>query len=151
MIREFWLVAAVVTALTAPGRAQDQCVAPKAPAIPDGARATANQIITAQSEIKAYAAASDNYQKCLAQELARQDALAKQNSTEPDPGLLSAVQVKSAAQMNDARRIATAWGAAVQAFNKAQQSKQRQPAPNAAPGGGGYGSGGYGGNMGGRY
>lgn len=149
MIRNVLLCAAVVVAMAAPARAQDQCVAPKAPAIPDGAKATANQIIAAQNEIKAYAAASDSFQKCLAQELARQDALAKQNSTEPDPGLLSAVQVKSAAQRNDVQQVVTAWTAAVEAFNKAQQSKQRQPAATTAPATG-YG-GGYGGGMGGRY
>jgi len=148
MIGKLLAGAVFLFALAGPVRAQDQCVAPKAPAVPDGAKATSNQIIAAQNEIKAYAAATDGYQNCLAQELARQDALAKQNNAELDPNILSAVQVKSTAQRNDAQQLATAWTAAVEAFNKAQQRK-RQPAPNAAPAGGGYGGGGYGG--GGRY
>jgi hypothetical protein len=151
MIRKFLSGGALVIALAAPAWAQEQCVAPKAPVIPDGAKATPNQIIAAQNEIKAYAAAADNYQSCLAQEIARQRAAAAQNSAELDPSLQSAVQVKSTAQKSDAQQVAAAWGAAVEAFNKAQQRKQRQPASApSASGGAGYGGGGYGGGMG-RY
>jgi hypothetical protein len=148
MIRKFLSGGALVIALAAPVWAQDQCVAPRAPVIPDGAKATSGQIIATQNEIKAYAAASDNYQSCLAQDIVRQRTLATQNNAELDPNLQAATQVKSTAQRNDAREVAAAWGAAVEAFNKAQQRKQRQPAPNPAPGGAGYGGGAYGG---GRY
>ena len=150
MIRKFLSGGALVIALAAPAWAQAQCVAPKAPVIPDGAKATANQIIAAQNEIKAYAAASDNYQSCLAQEMARQKAAAAQNNAELDLSLQSAVQVKSTAQKSDAQQVAAAWGAAVEAYNKAQQRK-RPPVPTSSPpGGAGYGGGGYGGGMG-RY
>jgi hypothetical protein len=126
--------------LVAPAWAQDQCVAPKTPAIPDGGRATATQILAAQNEIKAYVAASDNYQNCLAQEFTRQQAVSRQNNSELDPNLQATMQVKSAAQRSDAQQVAAAWGAAVEAFNKAQQRKQRQAvSPSSPPGGGGYG------------
>ena len=138
----------LVLALAVPVLAQEQCVAPKAPVIPDGAKATANQIVAAQNEIKVFATASDSFQACLAQEYARQRAAAAQNNAELDPNLQTAVQVKSAAQRKDAQQVATAWGAAVEAFNKAQERKR--PAPTApSPGGAGYGGGGYGGM--GRY
>src|SRR6266700_4951740 len=78
MIREILLGSIFFIALTAPTMAQDQCVAPIAPVIPDGARATSAQIIAEQNEIKAFATASDNYQTCLAAEIGRQKDLAKQ-------------------------------------------------------------------------
>jgi hypothetical protein len=148
MIRSFIAGGVLAVALAATCFAQEQCVAPKTPVIPDGAKATPNQIIATQNEIKAFATASDNFQNCLMQEFARQKAAAAQNNAEIDPGLQTAVQVKSAAQRKDAQQVATAWGAAVEAFNKAQERKR--PAPAASPtGGGGYGGGGYGGM--GRY
>jgi len=150
MIREFLPAGLLVIAIAAPAWAQDQCVAPKAPAVPDGARATPNQIVATQNDIKAFVAASDTYQSCLAQEIARQKALAAQNNAELDPNIQTTVQAKSVAQMKDAQQLAAAWSAAVEAFNKAQQRKQRQPAANSSPpGGAGYGGGGYG--TGGRY
>ena len=148
MFRAFLCGGVLVLALAAPCLAQEQCVAPKMPVIPDGAKATPNQIIAAQNYIKAYATASDDYQSCLVKEFARQKAAAAQNNAEIDPGLQTAVQVKSAAQRSDAQQAAAAWGAAVEAFNKAQERK-RPTAAAPSPGGGGYGGGGYGGM--GRY
>ena len=144
MIRKFLSGAAMVIALAAPAWAQDQCAVPKSPAIPDGAKATPNQIVAAQDDIKAFAAASENYQSCMARELARQKALATQN----DPGLQTALQGKSDAQRKDVERVVASWSATVEAFNKAQERKPRRPASTpSAPGGGGYGGGGYGGGT----
>jgi hypothetical protein len=148
MIRKFLLGSAMAVALVAPALAQDQCVAPKAPAIPNGARATQTQIVAAQNDIKAFAAAADNYQACLAQELSHQKDLAKQNNSELDPGVQTALEAKGVAQRQDVQQVAAAWGTAVDAFNKAQERKQKQVTAPAA-GGGGYGGGGYGGS--GRY
>ena len=142
MIRKILFGGVVFIALTAPAMAQDQCAAPAAPAIPGGARATSAQIVTAQNDIKAFAAASDNYQACLVREIARQKDLAKQNNVAFDPNIQTALETKAAAQRKDVERVAAAWGAAVQAFNEAQQRKQRQSDPKAqASGGGGYGGG----------
>jgi len=103
-------------------------VAPTAPAIPDGTKASPAQIITAQNAIKAFADASDGYQTCLAREIARRKDLAKQSNVELDPGIQAALETKADAQRKDAGRLASAWGATVQAFNDAQQRKKRQPA-----------------------
>ena len=150
MIRNILFGVIGFIALTAPAMAQDQCAAPVAPAIPGGTRATNAQFVAAQNEIKAFATASDNYQACLVQEIARQKDLAKQNNVAFDPSIQTALETKSAAQKKDVERLAAAWGAAVQAFTQAQQQKQRQSDPRSqSAGGGGYGGGGYGG--GGRY
>jgi hypothetical protein len=127
----------MMIALAAPAWAQDQCVAPTVPALPDGAKAAPNQIVAAQNDIKAYAAAADNYQACLAQELARQKDLAKQNNVEFDPKIQTALETKRDAQRKDAGRVAVAWGATVEAFNKAQQRKQRQQEARSQGSGGG--------------
>jgi hypothetical protein len=148
MIRKILLGGIAFVALTAPAMAQDQCAAPAAPAIPGGARATGTQIVSAQNDIKAFAAASDDYQACLVREIARQKDLAKQNNVAFDPNIQTALETKAAAQRKDVERLAAAWGATVQAFNEAQQRKQRQSEPRAqASGGGGYGGGGYGGGS----
>ena len=144
MIRKILFAGAIVFVFAAPAWAQDQCVAPATPEIPDGAKATAAQIVAAQNSIKSYAAASDTYQACLAQEIARQKELAKQTNVEFDPQIQAAIQVKSAAQRKDVERIATTWGASVQAFNDAQARKQRQAPNSNASGGAGYGAGGGG-------
>ena len=135
------LIAFVVVA---PAWAQDQCVAPSAPEIPDGAKATPAQITAAQNAIKSYATASDTFQTCLAREIIRQKDVAKQTNVEFDPQIQAAIQVKSEAQRKDAQRIATMWGASVQAFNDAQARKQRQAPSSNASGGAGYGAGGGG-------
>jgi hypothetical protein len=143
MIRTILLGGTLFIALTAPAMAQNQCVAPTAPAIPDGARATPAQIITAQNDIKAFAAASDSYQACLATEISRQKDLAKQTNVEFDPNIQAAIEVKAGAQRKDVERLAAAWGASVTAFNAAQQRKPATPAPRSAPApmGGAYGGG----------
>ena len=147
MIRRLLSGAVLVIAIAAPAWAQDQCSVPKAPVIPDGARATPNQIVAAQNDIKSFVAASDSYQSCLAQEIARQKAVAAQNNAELDPKLLTAMQIKSTAQRSDAQQLAVSWSAAVEAFNKAQQRKRPPASNSSAPGGGGYGGGGYGGGT----
>ncbi|HMI95480.1 MAG TPA: hypothetical protein VK479_03145 [Micropepsaceae bacterium] len=144
MIRKILSSAVMVMAVAAPAWAQDQCVAPSAPAIPNGARATPAEITTAQNDIKAFATASDNYQACLAAEISRQKELAKQNNVEFDPSIQAALESKAGAQRKDVERIASAWGASVQSFNAAQQRKAATPARGAPPSsmGGGYGGGG---------
>ena len=147
MIRNILFGVIVFIALTAPVMAQDQCAAPVPPAIPDGARATSGQFVTAQNDIKAFASASDNFQACLVREIARQKDLAKQNNLTFDPAIQTALETKGTAQRKDVERLAAAWGAAVQAFNETQQRKQRQSDPRSqSAGGGGYG-GGYGGGS----
>ena len=141
MIRKILSTCAIVCIFAAPASAQEQCVAPAAPDIPDGAKATPAQIVAAQTAIKSYAAGSDTYQACLVREIARQKDLAKQTNVEFDSEIQAAIEVKATAQRKDVERIATMWGASVQAFNDAQQRKQRQAPSSNASGGGGYGGG----------
>ena len=151
MIRKILFGGVVLIALAAPAMAQDQCAAPAAPAIPGGDRATTAQIIAAQNNIKAYAAASDKYQACLVREIARQKDLAKQTNLEFDPSIQTALESKAAAQRKDVERVAAAWGTTVQAFNSAQLRKQPLPALPAQRSMGGMGTGMGGMSMGSGY
>ena len=146
MIRKILLAGAIAVVFASPAWAQDQCVAPAAPEIPDGGKATSAQITAAQAIVKSYADASDTYQACMAREIARQKDLAKQTNVEFDPQIQAAIEVKAAAQRKDVQRIAAMWGATVDAFNAAQQRNQRKPPSSNAAGAGGYG-GGYGGGT----
>ena len=129
MIRKILLGGVVFLAFTAPVMAQDLCAPPAAPKIPGGARATTAQIIAAQNDIKAFAAATDKFQACLAAELGRQKDRAKENNTEFDPNIQTGLETKAAAQRKDVERIAAAWNAAVLAFNQAQLRKPQEPVP----------------------
>ena len=136
----------LVAALAMPAAAQAQCVKPMEPIIPDGAKASPVQISTAQNDIKKFAAESDQFQACIAQEIGRQKEVAKQTNVEFDPAIQTSLEGLGATQRKDVERIAAAWGASVQAFNDAQKRKPATRTPPPAMGG--YGSA-YGG--GGKY
>ena len=127
MIRQIMLGGALFIAFSVPVMAQDSCAAPPAPKIPGGVRATAAQIIAAQNDIKAFAAATDKFQACLVGELGRQKDLAKQNNVEFDPKIQTDLETKAAAQRKDVERVASAWNATVQAFNQAQLRRPQEP------------------------
>ena len=143
MIRKILFGSIALLALATPAMAQEVCAAPAAPAIPDGAKATPAQFLAAQNDIKAFAAASDSFQTCLAKEIEHQKELAKQQNAEIDPAVQGALTARAMAQRQDAQRLASAWGASVQAFNTAQGRKQRQntQAPASSSPSGGYGGG----------
>jgi hypothetical protein len=134
----------VAIALAMPVCAEAQCVTPMPPMIPDGAKATPVQISTAQNDVKAYAAASDQFQACIAQEIGRQKEVAKQTNVDFDPAIQTSLEGLSIAQRKDVERIATAWGASVQTFNEAQKRKPatRTPPPAMGSYGSSYGGGG---------
>jgi hypothetical protein len=144
MIRKILSGVVVAIALAMPVWAEAQCVTPASPLIPDGAKATAVQISTAQNDVKAYAAASDKFQACIAQEIGRQKEVAKQTNVDFDPAIQTSLEGLGAAQRKDVERIAAAWGASVQTFNEAQKRKPatRTPPPALGGYGGAYGGGG---------
>jgi hypothetical protein len=116
MMRRILSRAVIAVALATSAAAQEQCVSPTAPAIPDGARSTKAQITTALDAVKAFIAASDEYQACMLR-------------------LVSANQ-------KEKERIGAEYGASARAFNTAQQQQQQasQPKPFMAPGSMGNGS-----------
>jgi hypothetical protein len=116
MMRKILLCSVMVIALTAPAGAQEQCVSPTAPAIPDGARSTKAQITKALDDVKAFVTASDEYQACMLRQIT--------------------------ANQKEKERIGAEYGTSARAFNAAQQQQQQasQPKPFMAPGSMGNGS-----------
>ena len=109
MLRKLVLRTLMVVALITPAAAQEQCVAPLAPMIPDGAKSTKAQITKALDEVKAFVAASDEYQACMLRQITT--------------------------NQKEKERIGAEYGASARAFNAAQQQQQlSQPKPFMAPG-----------------
>ena len=88
----------LIVTLAAPVSAQAQCVKPMEPIIPDGAKATPVQIATAQNDIKKFAAQSDQFQACIAQEIGRQKDVARQSNIDFDPAIQTSLEGVGAAQ-----------------------------------------------------
>jgi hypothetical protein len=107
MIRCMILSCAMAAALVAPAWSEEQCTAPAAPVIPDGARSTAAQLTKALNDAKAFVVASDAYQACM----------------------LRAVE----ANQKEKERIGVEYGASAKAYNAAQQRRQPQAAPTPYP------------------
>jgi hypothetical protein len=112
MLRNIVLSVVMIAAAATPAWPEEQCTAPIAPVIPDGARSTAAQLTSALNDAKTFVAASDAYQACM----------------------LRVVE----ANQKEKERIGTEYGAAAKAYNAAQQRlQQRQqqsaPRPYAAP------------------
>ena len=133
MIREILIAGGMLLAFAAPAVAQEECAAPATPAIPDGAKATPAQILATQNSLKAFAAASDKFQACLAREMQREKAQAKEQNADVDPVIQGALIAKGAVQREEAERVASAWGVSVQAFTAAQQRRERQNPPSVPP------------------
>ena len=100
MMRKILLSGVMAIALGASAWAQDKCVAPAAPAIPGGAGATMMQMTKALDGVKAFIAASDDYQACM----------------------LRAIE----ANQKEKERIGAEYGASARAYNAAQQQQLKQ-------------------------
>jgi len=108
MLRNIVLGVIMIAAVAATVSAEEQCTAPVAPAIPDGARSTAAQLAKSLNDAKAFVTASDAYQACM----------------------LRAVE----ANQKEKERIGAEYGASAKAYNAAQQRQQQYaPKPYAAP------------------
>ena len=107
MIRSMILGCAMLAALTAPAWSEEQCTAPVAPVIPNGARSTAAQLTQALNEAKTFVVASDAYQACM----------------------LRAIE----ANQKEKERIGVEYGASAKAYNAAQERRQPPAAPQPYP------------------
>lgn len=110
---------AALTLLTLPAWAfESRCVGPYAPTVPNGGRATLQQMNTVRDEVKAFIARSDQYQECLLIELktlkeqAARDKKADQNAIDGISGRISANQ-------REKERVGNEYNAAAQAYNVA--------------------------------
>ena len=106
-----------------PAAAQDQCVVPYAPTVPDGANATREQIVAARDQVHAFIRDSDSYQRCLTTYLQQQIDAARRDPRDNPPEaverLRQATANKIGANQREKIRTGTEINAAVKAFNEA--------------------------------
>jgi hypothetical protein len=125
MIRGICLSVAALVAFAAPAMAQDTCVTPYAPTVPDGTTASKEQILSARDQVMAFLKASDDYQACLKLYLEQQVAAAARDKDkkEIDPALRKAILDKGESNQREKVRTGTELNTAVRAFNAAHPAQ----------------------------
>lgn len=108
--------------LAAPGLASAECTPPSAPASVDGAKATLDQMKTAQREVSGYITASDDYQTCLIEEVKAKKAEAEAAKTKLDPTLVKTADDRIKENQAEKERVGKAFNAAAKAFKAANPS-----------------------------
>jgi hypothetical protein len=106
--------------------AQAACVYPQAPkSLPNGSRATKEQMLAAQTEVKAYSKeVQEVYLPCLDKE--KDEQVAALDNMDPDytarKAAIEAMQVKKHnAALDELTALANSWGQELKAFNDAQK------------------------------
>jgi hypothetical protein len=109
--------------LAAPGLAlAESCSPPAAPAAIDGATASLQDVIAAKTSVTDFMSASDDYQKCVLDDLQAQRTAATQAKTKLDPAISKAAEAKVSQNQADKERVGAAFNAAVKAFKAAHPS-----------------------------
>ena len=117
MLKKFAL-AMILASVAAPAMAQSACTAPVAPAAIDGTKVTIDQLRAAINDAKAFIAASDTYQTCVGDDIAKQKAAATKDK--PFDG---AIEAAAMAKVNDnqaqKQKVGDAINGAIGAYKKA--------------------------------
>jgi gas vesicle protein len=119
MIRGLCLSAIALVALATPAFADDMCVTPYAPTVPDGSKATTEQMKTALDEVKAFLKASDDFQSCLVLYLNQATVEAQKNKKDVDPAIKASVLAKGDANQREKERVGGEYNAAARAYKAA--------------------------------
>jgi hypothetical protein len=119
MNRGIFLSAAALMMLAGPAMAQNRCVTPNAPLVPDGKTATAAQLIATSADVKKFIKDSDDYQNCLLTDLATQQDQAKKDKKELDPTVKAAIESKGDSNQKDKERVGKEYNAAAVAYRAA--------------------------------
>jgi hypothetical protein len=117
------LIALAALGLSAPGLAlAASCERPAAPADIDGAKASLQDVLAAKTGVTNFMTASDDYQKCVLDDLAAQRAAATAAKTKLDPAVAKEAEAKVAANQADKERVGASFNAAVKAYKAAHPS-----------------------------
>ena len=120
MIRGVMLTAVALAALAAPALAQTKCGGPPpSPVVPNGKTASAQEVTAAFNDVKKFMMASDDWQKCMKDDLDAQKAAAKAAKQDFDPKLEAAVEKAGDENQKEKVRVGTAMNAALAAYHKA--------------------------------
>jgi len=121
MKRGIWLSAAALAFLAPPAFAQDMCMSPPAPVVPDGKTAEASALIQAQKDVVAFIKASDEYQNCLLAQISALEKTAKDAKMPVDAAAKKALETKGDANQKDKERVGKAYNAAAVAYKAAHK------------------------------
>jgi hypothetical protein len=123
MKRGIWLSAAALAFLASPAfaQAQDMCMAPPAPVVPNGRTEEASALVQAQKDVVAFIKASDEYQNCLLAEISAVDKAAKDSKTPIDPAIKKGLEAKGDANQKEKERVGKAYNASAAAYKAAHK------------------------------
>jgi hypothetical protein len=120
MMGKITSTAIALAALATPALAQNTCGdSPKAPDVPDGKTASAQEVNAATQQVIAFIKTSDQWQKCMKDYLDAQKAAAKAAKQDFDPKVEQTIMDAGAANQKEKVRVGTAMNAALAAYHKA--------------------------------
>ena len=122
MIRGICLSAAAFVLLVAPAFAaapDEACKEPTVPTMPDGKTAPAKDIVAAANAVKAYVAASDEYQACLKKVVDDMEDAAKKAKVAVDPKVKADLEDKGDANQAKKEGLGAAYAATAAAYRAA--------------------------------
>ena len=118
MLKKIGLTSALLLAGALPAMAQATCTAPIAPAAVDGSTATQAQMVAGIAAVKAFIAASDNYQDCLGANLKSQKDAAVAANKAFDPAIEQAIVARGLDNQTQKEKVGGEINAAVGAYKK---------------------------------
>ena len=121
MTRGICLSTIALVMLAAPAFAQDKCMAPIAPVIPNGRTAAVADLVQANKDVVSFIKSSDDYQSCLLADLQTQIDAAKDNKDKKglDPAIKKAIEAKGDANQKQKETVGKAYNAAAAAYKQA--------------------------------
>lgn len=119
MVRSLALSAVVLALLAGPVLAENECVEPYAPTMPNGATATLDQVAEASREANKFMRESGVYQDCLLRDLAMQRADAHRRQKPFDEAIADTVARRVNANQREKVRVGTEFQATHNAFKAA--------------------------------
>jgi hypothetical protein len=119
MSRGIILSAAVLAVLASPAFAQDRCMSPVAPVVPNGKTATVADLVQANKDVVAFIKASDEYQNCLLADLQAQTDQAKNDKKTLDPAVKKAIEAKGDANQKLKETVGKEYNTAAAAYKAA--------------------------------
>lgn len=99
--------------------ADNSCKAPVGPTVPDGKTAEARQLIAANNEVKAFIAASDQYQQCLNDWMGAEQLAATEAKKPMDPKIKAEHDRLGDENQKEKERIGGLYNAAATAYRAA--------------------------------
>ena len=98
-------------------QAQENCIAPFAPVIPDGEAVTEEEILNVRDQVTAFLNDSQSYQDCLSVYLRQMEGEARRDNTQVDQRVRSTIVSRINASMQRQIEVGEEFNVSVRAFN----------------------------------